>query len=366
MNETSMASVRHMMRTLFAWLIVVAACNTSKTVALRDKLPEAGALPPRQVAVIEGAAPGIPPPLDATACTAFSERAKAAAKMVLADGAPTSNLVGFCAPTSGGSWRIDMPTAATIAEYTSPNYPPDSVAYALEALFVIEHVDRSGKTVTYELPKTLSEYGTRNVKTPILYDYDNDGEPELYVEVREEGDEGHRALENGLVTYDGTAVRPYAPVAGVDIETLNDVDGDGRPDVLTLAKYSETIAGCWAGFPGAWPAPMFVAHARADGSFQVNDAEARAYVKSWCPAAPSKITKSSDAICARMWAKTPTEIAAARKLVTSCGPRTARPDDTTTSWCEREVAQRPQPLGAAEDCERRVQWFDRAPPLVLP
>jgi hypothetical protein len=111
---------------------------------------------------------------------------------------------------------------------------------------------------------------------------------------------------------------------------------------------------------------MFVAHAHADGTFEVNDAEGTAYVKSWCPAAPSKITKSSEAICARVWAKTPDEIAAARKLVTACGPRAPRVNDGTTSWCEREVAQKPQPPGAAEDCERSVQWFDRTPPLSLP
>ncbi len=357
------------MRTLFAWVVLGAACDTSKPVVLRDTLPEAGnALPPPSVAVIEAAvAPATPPPpLDTAACTAFTKRATAAAKTLVGDAAATSNLVGFCAPTPGGSWRIDVPTRATLDEYAGVGTPADAVNYALEALFVIEHVDRTGKVATYELPKTLSEYGMRTVKVPILHDFDNDGEPELYVEAREEGDEGHQALENGLLTYDGTAVRPYKPAAAYEIETLEDVDSDGRPDLKILAKYTETLSGCWAGFPYDWPKPMFVAHARADGTFKMNDAEAVAYLKTWCSAAPSKITSSNSAICARMWAKTPDEIAAARKLVTACGPRAARPNDTTTSWCERDVAKKPQPPGAAEDCERRVEWFDRTPPLTLP
>jgi hypothetical protein len=368
-NETSRVSVHRVMRPLLVcWAAGMLACNAAKPAFVHGTPPEAVTLPSPPLATLTDAStpPAPSPPFDVGACAAFGARAKAAAQRVLGDAAPPPSLVGFCAPTRGGSWRIDMPTAMTIAEYTSPRYPEGSVAYALEALFVIEHVDRSGKTVTYELPSTLAEYGLRKVKTPVLFDFDNDGEPELYVEVREEGDEGHRALENGLVTYDGSAVRLYEPAAGFDIEALEDVDGDGRPDLHILANYRETIAGCWTGFPGAWPEPMFVAHARADGSFQVSDAEALAYAKSWCPAPPSKMTRSVDAICARMWAKTPGAIAAARKMVTSCGPRAARFDDATTSWCERAVAGKPQPPDAVEDCERRAQWFDRAPPLLLP
>jgi hypothetical protein len=368
MNEASMVSVWQVMRTLFVtFLGGVLACNTSKLVAVHDTVSEAAAPIPPPVVVIEaGAPPATPPPLDTAACAAFTKRATAAAKTLVGDAAATSNLVGFCAPTPGGSWRIDVPTTATLDRYVGVGSPPDAINYALEALFVIEHVDGTGKTATYELPKTLSEYGMRTVKVPVLYDFDNDGEPELYLEVREEGDEGHHALENGLLTYDGTAIRPYKPAAAYAIETLEDVDGDGRPDLKILAKYTDTTEGCWAGFPDNWPKPMFVAHSHADGTFQTNDAEATAHVKRWCPAAPSKITKSTDAICARMWAKTPDEIAAARKLVTSCGPRAPRLNDTETSWCEREKAQKPQPPGAAEDCERSVQWFDRTPPLTLP
>jgi hypothetical protein len=367
-----MASVRWLMRGIFFFASFAAgmlACNTAKPTLGGDAVSEAGApIPVAPVVVIDAAAapPATPAPLDIAACAAFTKRAKAAAKALVGDAAATSNLVGFCAPTPGGSWRIDVPTRATLDEYAGAGTPADAINYALEALFVIEHVDGAGKVATYELPKTLSEYGMRTVKVPTLYDFDNDGEPELYVEVREEGDEGHRALENGLVMYDGTAVVPYKPAAAFEIETLEDVDGDGRPDLKILAKYTESLGGCWAGFPYDWPKPMFVAHARADGTFKMNDAEAVAYVTSWCSAAPSKITSSNSAICARMWAKTPDEIAAARKLVTACGPRAPRPNDSETSWCEREKAQKPQPPGAAEDCERRVQWFDRTPPFTLP
>jgi len=356
-NEPLVSGVPTMMRFIRCFAVVLlAACHASKPVVTHDAVNDAEA--PNVMAstpVAESAEPPpAPPPLDTAPCTAFSARAKSAAAAALGDaGSGTANLVGFCAPTPGGSWRIDMPSAAAL---DANNSAYNGTSYALKARFTVVYVDRSGKRAAYVLPETLSNYGVRSFATPVVYDFDNDGEPELYVEVREVGDEGHRAIENALLTFDGTTVKPYKAVAAYDIDSVEDVDGDGRPDLKILAKYNEPLESCWAGFPSDWPAPMFVAHARADGTFRVNDAQAVAYAKHWCPAAPSKITKSSDAICGRMWAKTPDEIAAARKMVSSCVP----------NWCAREVAQKPQPAGAAEDCERRIQWFDRTPPLTLP
>jgi hypothetical protein len=76
-------------------------------------------------------------------------------------------------------------------------------------------------------------------------------------------------------------------------------------------------------------------HAHADGTFAIDDAEARAYAKTWCPAPPAVIKSSYDAICARLWART--DVTGARKLVMACKP-----------WaCDLDMAQKPQAPGAA-------------------
>ena len=111
------------------------------------------------------------------------------------------------------------------------------------------------------------------------------------------------------------------------------------------------------GFPYERPEPRFIAHALPSGAFALDDDAAKAEAKRWCPAAPPAIRSSLDALCARLWARTPAETMAARALVTkSC----------VGGWCDRENASKPQPANAAEDCERRRKWFEKTPPLTLP
>ncbi|HEU4536700.1 MAG TPA: hypothetical protein VFS00_21390, partial [Polyangiaceae bacterium] len=94
-----------------------------------------------------------------------------------------------------------------------------------------------------------------------------------------------------------------------------------------------------------------------DGSFAADDAGAKAAAASWCFGPPVAVNSSYDAICARLWATSPAELAAARALVrASCVPHD----------CEREMAGTPQRKGATADCERRRAWFEKTPPFTLP
>jgi hypothetical protein len=327
---------------------VLVACH--QDVATRDTPVLATRAEPNPSATASASAPASAAVLPSRpdACAAFRARTKAALAALADASSAAPTLVGFCAATPHGAWRIEMPDAATMAKWGDD--------YAIEARFSIVHVGLDGHREVYVPPDGLSDYGVRQPETPVLFDFDGDGEPEIYVAVREQGDEGHRALQNDLLTFDGHTVKRYAPASGYAIDAVRDVDGDGRPDLAIFAKYTDTLEGCWAGFPYDWPDAKFVAHSLPDGTFSTDDAAARAHARKWCASPPTKIGSSYDAICARLWASTPFEVVKARKLVASCVP----------DWCAREHAHAPQPAGAAEDCERRVSWFDEPPPFTLP
>lgn len=287
-------------------------------------------------------------------CTTFDLDAKRRMASAIAkfprEGAPPEppkTLVGFCVDTSSGVWRIEPPKSLTDVQDQA------MAAQAMETSWEVAHVTRDGKEVRFVPKDRLSGYGIRTPLTPTVFDFDGDGEPELYVEVREEGGEGHRQTEILLLRFAAGAIAPYAPANGLDIDTMSDVDHDGRPDLVIYADYTDALESCAAGFPYDHAKPKFVAHSLADGTFSKNDAAAKSWAKTWCPAAPRAIASSYDAVCARLWAS---DVPAARRSVTKscivgkCGP--------TTYLLE--------PASAAADCERRRIWFDKAPPLTLP
>jgi hypothetical protein len=257
-----------------------------------------------------------------------------------------STPIGFCADSAAGAWLVELP--ATIDADVA------TAQYQLEARYVVTFVRRNGGKVQHVAKETLANYGLRTSPSPWTYDYDHDGIPELYLETKEDGDEGHTAKQIELLTFRGGAIVPYAPATTIDIDGALDVDGDGRPDLLTVAGYDETLEGCGSGFPYDPMPALFAAHARDDGTFTLDDATTRAHAAKWCPASPAKIASSQDAICARLRAvDVPRERA---RVAASC----------TDFSCEDSMAGRPQKPGAADDCARRRIFFDRTPPLTLP
>lgn len=291
-------------------------------------------------------------------CDAFGKRTRAAITTALAkypdataNGAEDElhTLAGFCAPTHGGAWRIPMPDVASLDRRAD-------IVFAIEAKLTIEHVTMSGVVATYAVETTLVDYGIREANAPVLFDFDGDGEPEIFVDVREVGDEGHRAREHAFVTYKNGEVIAYAMAARFDIDTLEDVDFDGRPDIKIFAGYTDSLEACFSGFPYDHPPARFVAQSLPNGDFVETGEAARRYARAWCPQRPQAIASSLDAVCARLWTKTPGDVTReSRRVAASC----------VTGWCEREEKQQSQPPNAAQDCGRRQQWFAHEPPFTF-
>jgi hypothetical protein len=298
----------------------------------------------------DGAGSVDPAPAPKPMCPALVATTKAAFDRAVVDwygdaGAPSSP-IGFCADSDAGAWLVDLPSAL------GPDAP--TAQYALEARYVVTFVRRDGTRVQHVPKETLANYGVRTSPTPFTHDYDGDGTPELYVETKEDGDEGHEANQIELLTFKGGSIAPYASASTIEIESAKDVDGDGAPDLITLAGYDETLEGCASGFPYDRLEPMFVAHAHADGTFSLDDAVAKAHAATWCTAAPTTIASSLEAICARLRAvDVPRERA---RVAASC----------TDFSCEDSMAGKAQKKTASEDCARRRAFFDRTPPLTLP
>ncbi len=159
------------------------------------------------------------------------------------------------------------------------------------------------------------------------YDYDGDGSTELFVKLWVDGYEP-RVVSRLFLTDRGGTIVPYAPAASLHpkwvVDGLRDVDGDGRPDLdavyeLGAFKGCDFCAGSDIGH-------RFVAHARDDGTFSVDDLIARAEVKRQCPSPsaaplvqnPLEPISTSEIFCARMWGRSREDTLAA--ITRECAP----------------------------------------------
>jgi len=278
------------------------------------------------------------------------------ADLVKASGLDTPKrrgMVGACVGTEKGAWFVALSAEAR----AEPPQTDEQLEVTLDGAWEVHFEPAAGPGAKRDVTQTLAGYGGRIVHPPRTYDFDGDGVPEIYLAVDEEGDEGHEARQHALLTFREGKVVPYAPAARFPFADVLDQDGDGRPDLLLYAGYTESLEGCFSGFPTSHARPRFMAHALPDGTFSKDDVVAKAHVSSWCAARPSKIASSYDAVCARLHAADPAAVKREKaRVAASC----------VGNFCEREEASKAQPPNATLDCERRSAWFAKPPPFTLP
>ncbi|CAN5794791.1 hypothetical protein BH09MYX1_BH09MYX1_51490 [soil metagenome] len=140
-----------------------------------------------------------------------------------------------------------------------------------------------------------------------IFDFDGDGESEVYVRTRIGTKDAEQQSEGSVVTWIGNKIAPYPGAADLAIDGIDDVDIDGRPDLL-LRTWKTQIADD-KGFSHPATTVRAVAHSLPDGTFSKKDAAAVAYLQKQCPAAPKldglaggTLTDGDVIACALLWA----------------------------------------------------------------
>jgi len=173
---------------------------------------------------------------------------------------------------------------------------------------------------------------------PTFFDFDGDGDVEAIVvmqtEELSESGLSHTARRGRVWSASGKGVIvPYPPARDIIVEDVRDIDGDGRPDLLTRSPYAgSAVVRCGSEEPYPVVGPLLVAHALGGGTFATGDAVAAAAARRECPAPPPKILRPDAAVagaidlvasarnvaCARLWGAPAAPLIAA--IASACHP----------------------------------------------
>ncbi len=236
---------------------------------------------------------------------------------------------GRCKKTkSGGAWGLGV---GDLREETTVHGTTGQV--------LAWHADAQGHTTSVVLPGTSPRTNERSFASTDLdhvsigmqepFDFDGDGEEELIVVGWDQTHEGPRDPGGVVVTFKGGAAALYAPSQEISFFRAEDVDRDGRPDLITYGPYRAHVPGRCNGTPAAAVGPALLAHSLPDGTFTMTDARALAFAKQACDKPGFAVARDDDKrvdddqtfvnlACARLWGMPDAE---AQKLVdAACHP----------------------------------------------
>jgi len=198
---------------------------------------------------------------------------------------------------------------------------------------------------------------------PELFDFDGDGDAEIVVvtHIEDVSESGlSHVTRQGRVWSGHEGIALYAAARDIVIEDVRDVDGDGRPDLLTRDPYvgSATIT-CGSGDPYPVLGPLLAAHALPGGAFSRGDSVAVDRARRECPTRPATALRPDPAVagavdlvasahaiaCARLWGARAEPIVAA--VAAGCRP-------TAGAVC-----------APCDDPALLERWARLPPPLVI-
>lgn len=139
-----------------------------------------------------------------------------------------------------------------------------------------------------------------------LSDYDGDGSPEILVEHSISAHSGGTTSDASVWTMSAHGIERYAPAAKIEIAGAEDIDADGRIDLLTRGPYGKV--GVDESYMSPQAPTIFAAHAMPDGTFLEGDPTARTYARDKCRTAAHSLKSTREAaaddalaiVCARL------------------------------------------------------------------
>ena len=162
----------------------------------------------------------------------------------------------------------------------------------------------------------------------------------------------------------------YEPARDFILRRFDDIDGDGRPDLIVIPEPYQTRGLQKNAANGEWssdPTLLFLAHAVPGGEFRLDDAAAQNFVKKeWCDHAPLDVVRRQNdeaillgnpLVCARLWG-------ASREQLRRTVMRRCKTFSTREQW-ERALV-RNDDANLREECAPWVpELIDAEPPLRL-
>jgi hypothetical protein len=153
-----------------------------------------------------------------------------------------------------------------------------------------------------------------------------------------------------LLTYKNGAIVEY-PGLPKGVRSMEDVDADGRPDLVYFPYAQPRINSC-SRLDLEAAGPAMLAHARPDGTFSLDDDAAVAYARRACSPSTPEAGRAPPELCARLSGASAADALAV--LRQACKPPAAGDDGC-------------QPVeGVCYDYNDRARLLRQAPPLRLP
>ena len=247
---------------------------------------------------------------------------------------------------AGGAMKASCPVAWIAT--ANLKQPKDATVWELR------HVDGDGQeTVTSvtalappdcKNPMQVDDHLAGDLNPQFLFDYDGDGEPELLF--RQYGGPYSVDFPGVVLTVkEGVARVYFAPPTGYHIDDTSDYDHDKVPDL----ELKILVGGDWEEGCGGYGEPQwssrFIAHARADGKFDMSDKVAADAVREWCRRKPGKVESQEDTLCALLWRASPRALERKfKRQLRACEQAAAEVEDspdecTDVDRCNVEKAQ---------------------------
>lgn len=302
---------------------------------------------PAHVTVIEA-----PPPTNPCEALRATERATIAA---LGDDGETIHQAlatfGRCLRTpDNGAWAV-------VVDDVAPAPREDGYGGSFAGHWSVVRVSPDGTVARLQRAAEWVVYSHLHITHTALADYDHDGTPELVLASMVAVSEGASSFDGEVLTLRGGAIVPYEPAVGLRPDEARDVDGDGLPDLVSFAPYTGEGDDSPSGFSYDMRGPPLLAHALADGTFARNDAVAKRFARTQCPARNPRVFDTigdhaaQDVVCARIWG---VPAAAVRRAITT----------RCASVAERSAHRGVRP--PCGDVRELTRWASLAPTVTLP
>jgi len=199
-----------------------------------------------------------------------------------------------CVPGPGGRWELAL---TDLASSPMSEEEHGGTGERITGRFALAFVDgsdarRSGPPRDFELLRAEDWWRSARVDVRGHSDLDGDGLEELFVWIGRADYEGTPQGEVTVMTARGGVVAVYEPApVGAAIGEIEDVDADGRPDLVSCTPYCGTSP--WGASPVPAGGPPNVFRSLPDGSFSNQDPVVLARLRAACPARPERFLPSS-------------------------------------------------------------------------